>query len=250
MTSAIMQPTLFPWMGYFDMIDTVNVFVFLDNVQLARRSWQVRNRIKTAQGEFYLTVPLSKETSRDETLISQAFICNEQPWRAKHLETIRHAYGKTPYFAEVFPFLQTIYEAPISSIAEFNIHFISAICKKIGISTLLVRASELDGINSKKDSLLANICKRLKCEEYLSAPGSANYINEHSPGGSFVPNGINLYYHHYNHPQYPQKHNDFMPYMCVLDLLFNVGFQNALSVIRNGREMPIFYTNYILKETA
>ena len=73
-------------MGYFDLIDLTDKFIFYDDVQLAKRSWQVRNRIKTAQGELFLTIPIKKTKHRDELLIKDAEINNNENWRTKHLK--------------------------------------------------------------------------------------------------------------------------------------------------------------------
>ena len=86
--TAIMQPTFFPWIGYFDLIDQVETFVFFDDVQLVKRSWQVRNRIKSANGELFLTIPIKKNKIRDELLISEAEIAYDENWQNKHLKTL------------------------------------------------------------------------------------------------------------------------------------------------------------------
>ena len=102
-TAAIMQPTYLPYLGYFQLMAASDVFVFLDDVQFARRSWQSRNRILTAQGELMLTVPVKKH-DRD-TPIHAIEIDDSQPWRDKHLAAIRHAYGKRPFFEEGWAFV-------------------------------------------------------------------------------------------------------------------------------------------------
>ena len=102
-TAAIMQPTYLPYLGYFQLMAASEVFVFLDDVQFARRSWQSRNRILTANGELMLTVPVKKH-DRD-TPICAIEIDDSQGWRDKHLAAIRHAYGKRPGFAEGWAFV-------------------------------------------------------------------------------------------------------------------------------------------------
>jgi hypothetical protein len=96
--TAIMQPTFFPWIGYFDLIDQVESFVFYDDVQLVKRSWQVRNRIKSANGELFLTIPIKKNKTRDELLISEAEIAYDENWQSKHLKSIESAYKKADHF--------------------------------------------------------------------------------------------------------------------------------------------------------
>ncbi len=245
MTTAIMQPTYLPWLGYFDLIDQVNKFVFLDSVQLARRSWQVRNRINTKQGELFLTVPLQKTGHRDETLICEAKLCETQNWKEKHLHSIEHAYKKTPYFTEVFPILLSVYQLPFSSLANFNISLIKVFSQKLGIKTDFYRSSELPlESESKKDHLLTELCKLSRTTAYLSPVGSFNYIEMESPGGAFIANDIELYYHNYSHPRYNQGSKDFVPYMCILDLLFNEGFKNSLAIIKKGRKHAYYFEQY------
>src|SRR3954447_20658722 len=92
-----MQPTYLPWVGYLDLIDRVDCFVFLDDVQFARRSWQQRNRIKTAAGEQMLTVPVHKKGLRDQT-IAEAQIDWESEFADKHCRAMELAYARAPHF--------------------------------------------------------------------------------------------------------------------------------------------------------
>lgn len=229
---AIMQPTYMPWIGYFSMIDQSDEFVFLDNVQLVQRSWQVRNKIKLNGVEKMLTIPVNKDKSRE-----YRYICNTRysgsEWKDKHIRTIRNAYSKTKYYENVMPFIYKLYMKEYSSIGDMNITFITAICNKIGIETPLFNANNL-GVTGCKDALLVDICKKRGADAYLSAQGSAAYIEANGPAGEFGRNGIGLYYLNYNHPRYRQLGEGFIPFIGVFDLLFNEGFYEALSIIRDG----------------
>ena len=88
----------------------------------------------------------------------------------------------------------------------------------------------------EKDKHLVKICKHLGCNEYLSTAGAAEYIERSAPGGEFTREGIQLYYHCYEHPRYPQLYGEFLPYMSVIDLLFNCGIAESLGIIRSGRK--------------
>ena len=242
--AAIMQPTFFPWLGYFDIIDQVDSFVFYDNVQLTRRSWQVRNRIKTANGEYFLIVPIKKTKKRDELLICDAEICYNEKWQSKHLKTIETSYKKARYFEEVFTFIFELYAKKHNLLFSFNEDFIVTVLQKIGISTQYVRSAELQGISGTKDMRLASICKKLSCDEYFSPQGSSTYIESHSPGGELTKQGISLYYQSYKHPQYHQLYGPFITNMGVVDLLFNEGFEHSLEIIRSGRQPMIDYKNF------
>lgn len=239
-----MQPTFFPWIGYFDMIDQVDNFVFYDDVQLAKRSWQVRNKIKNQNGEFFLSVPVKKTKNRDDLLICETEISYDENWQIKHLKNIENSYNKAPYFKDVYKFIQEIYSFDHKLLSNFNINFISEISKKIGIETNFIKSSELNEIKGIKDIRLASICKKISTQIYLSAQGSASYIEAEKPGGEIVDNLIELYYHFYNHPAYDQIHGSFIPYIGIIDLLFNVGFENSLDLIRSGRQKMMHYTDY------
>lgn len=243
MKAAIMQPTYLPWIGYFDLIDQVDKYVFLNNVQLVKRSWQVRNRIKTTQGQLFLTVPIRKIKSRDETNICEAIIDDSEAWREKHLKSIGLAYKKAPYFDEVFSFISGLIKTEITMLADFNINIIKNISDKIGIdvNTKFVTSSKLMGVDGKKDTLLVSICKAIGCYEYVSAKGSADYIEKDSPGGQFVKSDIKLFYHNYSHPNYDQINGNFLPQMSTIDLLFNKGFSQSLEIIRLGRRACLVF---------
>ncbi len=229
---AIMQPTYMPWMGYFSMIDQVDEFVFLDNVQLTGRSWQVRNKIKLNNKEKMLTIPVNKSIERDNRMICNTPYADET-WKKTHMATIQQAYRKSPFYSQVMEFLNALYVDHYSSIGELNRTFISKICRQIGIDVPLCVSSEMH-VSGHKDKLLVEICKNLKADSYLSAQGSAAYIEKDIAGGEFARQGIELFYLNYEHPTYRQQGEAFIPYIGIYDLLFNVGFDDALAYIHKG----------------
>lgn len=238
---VLMQPTYLPWLGYFDLIDQADVFVFLDNVQLEQQSWMTRNRIKTANGEVYLIVPIQHTAHYNEMWLHETQICETKPWRKKHLRSIEQAYRKSAHFETVFPLVEAFYAFSGSNLADFNCHVIQQICQAIGLNKPLLRASSLPNIDGRKDDRIAAICNAVGCQEYLSPQGAAAYIEQDTPGGALVKNGLALFYQHYVHPPYRQLYGDFLPYMSVVDLLFNHGFADSLDMIRQGRRDPIDY---------
>lgn len=242
--TAIMQPTFLPWIGYFDLIDQVESFVFFDDVQLVKRSWQVRNRIKSANGELFLTIPIKKNKTRDELLITEAEIAYDENWQSKHLKSIESAYKRADHFDSVFSFLHAHYQKKHQNLALFNEDLIEGVADKIGIQTSFTSSSTLLGIEGIKDERLAAICKKIAADEYISPKGSAVYIEAETAGGKLTTEGIALYYHVYQHPVYRQLYGGFIPYMGIIDLLFNEGFDNALAIIRSGRQKKIYFEEY------
>ncbi len=241
MKCAIMQPTYIPWIGYFDLIDQVDKFVFLDNVQLSRSSWHVRNRIKTAHGELYLTVPVRRIKDKNQTMLCDAVINYRQPWVRKHLKSIEQAYKKTPHADEVYLFLEAAIKTEEMSLSELNIGLIKKISSRLGINKEFIKASGLKNIIGRKDTLVVSVCKQIGCDCYISPPGAHVYIEKDTPGGEFPKNGISLYYQDYEHPVYNQPYGGFLPNMSIVDLLFNRGFDGSLRIIRAGRKEPIDY---------
>jgi hypothetical protein len=236
-----MQPTFLPWIGYFDLIDRADKFVFLDNVQLERRGWQVRNRIRSSQGELMLRAAISTPDRFDETLINQTQFVKGNPWRIKHLKSIYMNYYKAPFFEQIYPILEMIYQQDEAFLSQFNILFINSICSLMGITTPRLLASELDGIEGVKDSRIAAICQRLGYEQYLSPLGAKTYIEKESPGGDLVKNGIDVFYHQFPHPNYAQLYDGFISHLSIIDILFNIGPDQTLKLIRQSRFEPVNY---------
>ena len=229
---SVMQPTFNPWIGYFSMIDHVDAFVFLDDVQLVKRSWQVRNKIKAHNGEMLLTIPVKKANSRNELLIKNALIDYELNWKRKHLNSISHNYSKCQYFDEVMVFIKNHYEKGHKNVSDFNIELIKGIGSLIGIQTRLINSSNLDLGLVKKDKKLVKICKELGGSEYYSALGSKEYIRNNL----FFENGLTLKFQNYQHPEYIQINGPFLSHMGIFDLLFNSGFDGSLEIIRKGNQ--------------
>lgn len=217
-TIGIIQPNYIPWRGFFDFIQEVDVFVFLDDVQYTPRDWRSRNRIKQADGETrWLTVPVSG--GRDQ-LIRDVRIDNTQKWAKKHLEAFRHSYSKAPFFKRYFPALEEFYTPNrYEYLVDLNSDFTRRISGWLGLEPEFFTSSELHVDGVKDDRLLA-IVKKLDGQTYLSGPAAEAYI---SPA-LWSNARINLLYKDYSgYPEYAQISDPFESAVTVLDLLFMVG---------------------------
>jgi len=217
MIVSIIQPALFPWMGYFDIIKKSDVFVFFDNVKFEKRNWQMRNKIKilNKNEESWIWISMPTKNITHETLIKDAQIDNSNNWKAKHLNMFHSHYGKD---VEDIEFLLEMYETRWEMICDFNVKFISRCCDFLEIDTKLVRASDLD-VSGKRSQLLVNICKKLGATEYLSGPTAKVYLEDDKH--IFEKEKIDITYHDYSHPKYKQRGKTFMEKLSILDLLFN-----------------------------
>ena len=220
------QPTLFPWIGYFDMIKNSDVFVFMENVQFNKQSWQMRNRLKTGSkiedAEIWVRIP-TKAAKRD-TQIKDILIDNNQDWKQKHLDIFQNNYGSK--YRDI-QFLVEIYEQDWEKLADFNINFISKCCQFLDISTKLVRASELH-TTGKKSHLVLDICKRTNSNELLANAGSKDYLE--ADKGIFEKENIKVSYHDYQTKPYGQGGTTFLEQLSILDLLFSE-FDNSKEFI-------------------
>lgn len=242
-SSAIMQPTFMPWVGYFDLINSVDKFVFLDDVQLTKRSWQVRNKVKTSNGEHFVTIPIEKTKHRNEITINEAKI-NQTDWKEKFLKVVQYNYKKSKYYDFIYPFLLELLQFNSNILSSFNINMIVSISEKLNIKTEFIKSSDLQNIHGVKDGRLVNICKSIDSNFYLSPQGSATYIESVNPGGEFALNNIELFYHNYEPVEYNQLYGQFLPYMGIFDLLFNEGFESSKSIILAGHKESIYYKEY------
>lgn len=224
-TAAIMQPTYLPYLGYFHLIAAADVFVFLDDVQFARRSWQQRNRILGAGGEVMLSVPVQK-TER-EAAISEILVSDAEPWRQKHLASVRHAYAKRPFFAEGMAFLEEQLSRPDAGLADLNCGLIEAAARKLGLTTEFVRASALAAPGHRSDHLLA-ICRAVAATDYLSPMGSHDYMED---DGVFAAADFPVRFQPFVEVAYPQGREDFAPYMAFIDAVMNLGWSGTAELI-------------------
>jgi len=233
MKVAISQPSYLPWLGYFDLIDQVDVFVLLDDVQFEKQSWQQRNRIKSPTGLQWLTVPVIFR-GRLEQRIKDVEIRVPDFWR-DHLRAIELNYRRAPFFAEYYGELSVILRSSGKLLVDLNSQLLEWLTKKLGLMVKCVRSSGL-GQEGDRTERLANICSVLGATQYLSPIGSADYLLAEKD--VLVERGVEVRFQNYVHPEYKQLFPPFFPYACVLDLLFNVG-PEAMAVIRGGRGNPL-----------
>lgn len=229
---AIMQPTYLPWCGYFNLIDSVDHFIFLDDVKLEKSDWHIRNRIKSANGDLMLSISVNLPMGRMNTMINQATLDFTKPWQKKHLKSIFSNYRKAKYFDDIFPFIEKLINEQHNNLSHYTINIIKAISKQLGITTNFVLASNLDKTDKVKDYRLVELCQQMSANHYLSPAGSADYLEKHSPGGAIAANNIKLDYQDFMHPNYPQLYGEFVSHLSILDMLFNCGFEESAQLIK------------------
>lgn len=218
---AISQPTYLCWLGYLQQIAQVDCFVFLDNVQFEKQSWQSRNRLKDQQDQtIWLSVPVSSH-KLDATVSEILIAAQRSNWHRKHLTSIRTCLAKTPYLHPVLELLDECLSKPFTHLVDLNIDLTLAICRKLGITTSFVRASELN-VQGNKADLLLKIIKKLGANSYYANQGSKIYLE--AERGKFLDYGISLKYQEWQHPIYSQCGKNFISHLAWPDAICYQGF--------------------------
>ena len=228
MRVAIHQPNYFPYLGYFHKMANCDVFVILDDVDFAKRSYTQRTKISTPTGEAWLTIPvLTKD--RGEQRISDVEIDNTQPWARKHWRTLLHSYQQARHFSSYSDSLAGTYEGEHRWLAELNVSLIRRVADLLGVATPLVKASSLK-VEGKRTDRIIDICRKLGADGYVSGKSGRDYMDE----GKVAEANILLYYQDFQHPVYQQVHGEFKYYMSILDLLFNCGEKSGQILLKQG----------------
>lgn len=228
---AISQSNYIPWKGYFDLIDTVDVFVFYDTAQYTKGDWRNRNKILSYDGIKWITISVTKKECLNKK-INEIRITRDD-WFVNHLNQIKEAYKKAPFFKEVFGWLEKVYLGSRNEtyLSKINKHFILAINEILEIKTLVIDAESFE-VGIDKNQKLIDICLALGATHYLSGPAAQSYIDTQL----FNRQGIIVEWMNYNgYPKYPQIYGEFEHELSILDILFNVGLKDAKSYFKKRK---------------
>jgi len=216
--AAISQSNYIPWKGYFDLIHLVDEFVLFDTAQYTRRDWRNRNRIKTANGPEWLTIPVVAKGRYLQSV--QATEIEDSSWAKRHWTALSHAYARARYFPTYRKQFEELYLGHHENLlSQVNYRFLIAICGMLGIKTRFSWSSGYPAIEGKTERLV-EWCKLLNATEYLTGPAARDYINE----SLFANAGIKVVYMDYSgYPEYLQLHPPFEHGVSIVDLIFNEG---------------------------
>lgn len=222
MKCAIMQPTYLPWSGYFNLISQVDVFVFLDDVQYERQSWQNRNRALVGGKAHWLTVPAVRLELTQ--IFNTVKVDDTQGWRKKHIQLLEQTYGKHPHGKEMLDAARGLTDASVTGLADLNIKLIGEFSRRMDLEPRFVRSSEL-GVEGQRSERLLKICRHFGCDEYLSPVGSAEYLAEDKV---FDSASVKLSFQQFKAAPYAQHKNQaFVESLSIVDVAANLGWAQA-----------------------
>jgi hypothetical protein len=222
-TVAIMQPTFLPWAGYFNLIASSDQFIFLDDVQISKRSWQTRNRILLNGKTHFITIPV---VGGGRQLLANTFACDKKEWLNKHLNILKQAYNWSPWFPSIFSIYQDAYANDENNLVRMNIRFITLIAKELNINTPVENSSNFR-IDEKRSCKIAEICKSIGAKIYLSPQGSRDYlINDDFENLA----NINIAFQDYTIlPYFQHKNSEFISHLSIFDVWCNLGPEKTRS---------------------
>ena len=230
MIVTIHQPEHLPWLGFFHKIRQADVFVVLDNVQFRRNYFQNRNKVKTATGWSWITVPVKNEGIN--TKIKDIKIDNSKRWTRKCRNSIHYSYKKAQHFSKYAGIFEDFYNKKWYKLADLNIQLIKKILELLSINVRILKASDL-AIEGNGNTLILDICRKLDADVYLSGISGKEYLKLHE----FKESGIVVIFQEFQHPIYKQLYQPFIPCMSIIDLLFNAGPESSDILI--GKGVPV-----------
>jgi hypothetical protein len=224
-TVVVLQPGFLPWLGFFDQMFRSDVFVYYDDVQFDKHGWRNRNRIKSASGPAWITIPVLHSRKHGQRIMD-AEIDNQQNWARKGLAAIRQNYARATYVADYLPELEAVLTKSWRFLVDVDFAIVDMMCRWLSFQRPLFRSSEL-GVEGDKSGRLLAICQHFSASKYLSGNAAQDYLDTEL----FRDAGIGVEWQNFIHPTYPQLHGDFIPYLSALDLVLNVG-SNSHTVLR------------------
>lgn len=217
MKLGIMQPYIFPYIGYFQLINAVDKFVIYDDVNFINKGWINRNRILNNGKDSLFTIPL-KEASQNK-LINEIEINWDIAWKSKFLKTLEQCYKKAPFYSEILPIIEqtlSIDNEPVSKVIEHNLRLI---CNYLDIKTEIISSSALyQNTHLKAQERILDICLQEKVSQYINPIGGLELYDK----DFFETKNLQLNFIKSNSIEYPQFKNEFVPWLSMIDvLMFN-----------------------------
>ena len=217
MKLAIMQPYLFPYIGYFQLINAVDKFVIYDDVNFINKGWINRNRILVNGKPYTFTVPL-KDASQNK-LIKDLKLAIDGRWKTKFIRTLEMSYKKAPYFDKTFDIVENVINTKSTFLIDWHLKSLVLIKRYLEIKNTFIKAStQYNNQNLKGQERIIDICLKEKANDYINPIGGQSIYDEQS----FIGNKIKLHFLKSDLITYKQYNNEFMPWLSIIDvLMFN-----------------------------
>lgn len=224
MKIAIMQPYLFPYLGYFQLLAAVDRFVILDDVNFINKGWINRNRLLINGKPCMFTIPL--EQASQNKLIKDIKITQYNRWAKKFLKSIEMSYKKAPYYKEIYPLIMGVLKKDVEGISDMVYHSLLDICAYLNINTEIIPHSEIfdtEGLQGQ-DKIL-QICIQSGAKHYINPVGGVDLYEK----SNFSERNIDLSFLSPVLIPYNQNSADFVEGLSIIDVLM----QNSPDEVKN-----------------
>jgi len=227
MTIAIMQPYIFPYIGYFQLINAVDKFVMYDDVNFINKGWINRNQILVSGKPHLFTIPL-KDASQNK-LIYEVELSVTEPWKKKFLKTVQQSYQKAPNYQKVFLLIEEIVNFDSKTIAEITLYAIKKVCGHMNITTEIVNSSSIyNNTELKGQERILDICRQENAAHYINPIGGMELYEKNK----FEKENIRLNFIKSVASPYPQFKNAFVPWLSIIDILMFNDDENIAKLLK------------------
>lgn len=214
MKLGIMQPYFLPYLGYFQLINSVDKFVIYDDVNFIKRGWINRNNFLINNCASLQTIPL--EDASQFKLISEINLLDDEKWKIKFIRSIELAYKKAPFFEQGIQLIHKIIYYPKRELSAFLSNSLKEVSIYLGMNTVIVESSRKYVNNDLKgQDRILDICKIEKTDVYINLSGGMSLYEK----DVFIRNGISLFFIQTNFKHYVQFNNSFIAGLSILDLI-------------------------------
>jgi hypothetical protein len=230
MKIAIMQPYFMPYIGYFQLINSVDKFILYDDIQYTKKGWINRNRILLNGSDNYISLPLKKDS--DFLNIKDRYLAKTWPKeRIKILNKIKASYKKSPYFQDTFPIIESIILVNNYNLFDFLHNSIVTIAKHININTNIIISSTLtiEPLLKAENKVIA-ICQELDATNYINPIGGTELYDK----DNFANKNIKLNFLQSSLLPYKQFAHDFIPGLSIIDILMFNSKENITRALNTG----------------
>ncbi|PIX07001.1 MAG: hypothetical protein COZ76_05850 [Flavobacteriales bacterium CG_4_8_14_3_um_filter_35_10] len=214
MIVAIMQPYFFPYIGYFQLINAVDVFVIYDDVNYIKKGWINRNRFLVNGQAQLFTIPLIEASQNKH--IAEIELVGDLKWKGKLLKTIAFNYKKAPYFKDIYLLIESIVLFEEPNLSAYIHNSLIQICRYLDINTVIEPTSaKYQNGHLKAADKIMDICLQKKAQMYINPIGGAELYDKQV----FMKNNIQLNFIQSEKIEYKQFNNEFVPWLSIIDLL-------------------------------
>ncbi len=229
MKVAIMQPYFLPYIGYWQLISSVDVFVVYDNIQYTKKGWFNRNRMLEIDHDRLFSIPLKKAS--DYLDVRERELSDDSKNEiGKILRAIQANYRKAPYYNDAYPVIEACFLSTESNLFNYIHHSIKAVCEYLDITTEIVISSSvhIDHQLKAEDKVMA-ICKALGANTYINASGGKELYDK----ATFTANGLQLQFINSEPIEYDQLGRPFVPWLSILDIIMFNSKDEAKLLLQN-----------------